>query len=105
MLFLVYQINSNSDTGVTASYDAVTNKLVLKANDPGSTTINIEAGTSNFTDVVGWTNGSGGIAEDSQVLGVNSKFTINGQEFESASNTIGEDVTGITGLTLNLNSL
>jgi len=100
---LIYQINSNADTGVTASYDAVANKLVLKAKEPGSTTINVEAGTSNFTDVVGLTNGSTGLATGSQVLGVNSKFTINGEEFEAASNTISEDVTGITGLTLTLN--
>lgn len=102
---LIYQINSNADTGVTASYDAVANKMVLKAKEPGSTTINIEAGTSNFTDVVGLTNGSTGLASGSQVLGMNSKFTINGEEFEAASNTIGEDVTGITGLTLTLNKV
>ena len=102
---LIYQINSNADTGVTASYDAVANKMVLKAKEPGSTTINIEAGTSNFTDVIGLTNGSTGLATGSQVLGVNSKFTINGEEFEAASNTIGEDVTGITGLTLTLNKV
>ncbi len=98
---LIYQINSNSDTGVTASYDAVANKLVLKAKEPGATTINIEAGTSNFTDVVGWTT-SGNLAEGSQELGKNSKFSINGKEFEAASNTITEEVTGITGLTLTL---
>ena len=98
---LIYQINSNSDTGVTASYDAVANKLVLKAKEPGATTINIEAGTSNFTDVVGWTT-SGNLAEGSQELGKNSKFAINGKEFEAASNTITEEVTGITGLTLTL---
>ncbi len=100
---LIYQINSNSDTGVTASYDAVANKLVLKSKEPGATTINIEAGTSNFTEIVGWTTASGGLAEGSQVLGNNAKFSINGQEFEAASNRVSEDVTGITGLTLNLN--
>ncbi len=100
---IIYEINSNSDTGVTASYDAVANKLVLKAKDPGATTINIEAGTSNFTEVVGWTTESGALAEDSQVLGNNAKFSINGQEFEAASNRVAEDVTGIAGLTLTLN--
>ena len=99
---IIYQINSNSDTGVTASYDAVANKLVLKAKEPGATTINIEAGTSNFTDVVGWTNPGGSLAEGSQELGKNYKFSINGKEFEAASNTITEEVTGITGLTLTL---
>jgi len=100
---LIYQINSNSDSGVTASYDAVSNKLVLKSREPGCTTINVEAGTSNFTDVIGWTDGDGGLAAGSQVLGKNAIFTINGEQFEAASNTIGEDVTGITGLTLTLN--
>ncbi len=100
---LIYQINSNSDTGVTASYDAVSNKLVLKAKDPGATTINIEAGTSNFTEVVGWTTSNGALEPNSQVLGENAKFSINGEEFEAASNTVSEDVTGITGLTLTLN--
>jgi len=102
---LIYQINSNSDTGVKASYDAVANKLVLKSTEPGETTINIEAGTSNFTDVVGWTNSGGNLAEGSQVLGKNSKFSINGEEFEAASNVVGEDVTGVTGLTLTLNKV
>ncbi len=102
---LIYQINSNADTGVNASFDAVANKLVLKSTEPGQTTINIEAGTSNFTDVVGWTNSGGNLAEGSQVLGKNSKFSINGEEFEAASNVVSEDVTGITGLTLTLNKL
>jgi len=101
---LIYQINSNADTGVTASYDAVANKIVLKAKEPGATTINIEAGTSNFTDVVGWTNGNG-LAAGSQALGENAKFSINGEEFIAASNTVSEDVTGITGLTLTLNKI
>ena len=99
---IIHQINSNSDTGVTASYDAVANNLVLKAKEPGATTINIEAGTSNFTEIVGWTTAAGALETDSQVLGNNAKFSINGQEFEAASNTVSEDVTGITGLTLTL---
>ena len=101
---IIHQINSNADTVVSASYDAVANKLVLKAKEPGATTINIEAGTSNFTDIVGWTSGSG-LAANSQVLGENAKFAINGETFEAASNTVSEDVTGVTGLTLTLNKL
>jgi len=171
---LISQINSNSDTGVTASYDAITNRLILTAKEAVDTTINIENvmssntkeiisdvkkeyadvtssydkttnintftgsaeelnnlktyldenthGTatidgngnlifepedkpSNFTDVVGWTtsiNGENELALGSQVIGKNALFEINGEEFEAASNTVGEDVTGITGLTLNL---
>ncbi|MCQ2957948.1 MAG: flagellar filament capping protein FliD [Candidatus Gastranaerophilales bacterium] len=99
---LIYNINSNSDSGVTASYDAVSNRLVLKAKDPGATTINIESIEGNFSDVVGWTN-NGSLANGSQVLGLNSKFKINDQEFIAASNAISEDVTGIAGLTLSLN--
>lgn len=99
---LIYQINSNSDAGVIASYDGVTNKLVLKAKEPGATRINVEAGTSNFTTVMGLTTAGGDIATGSQVLGDNAKFSINGQSFETASNTITEATTGLTGITLNL---
>ena len=99
---LIYQINSNSDAGVIASYDGVSNKLVLKAKEPGATRINVEAGTSNFTTAMGLTTAGGDIATGSQVLGDNAKFTINGQSFETASNTITEAATGLTGITLNL---
>ena len=99
---LIYQINSNSEAGVIASYDGVSNKLVLKAKEPGATRINIEEGTSNFTTVMGLTTSGSDIAPDSQILGDNAKFVINGQSFETASNTITEAATGLTGITLNL---
>jgi len=103
---LIYQINSNADAGVTASYDAVANRLVLTAKDPGATSINVEAvGECRFTDAVGWTTNGTTLAEGSQVLGQNSKFKINDQEFEAASNSVSDDVTGISGLTLTFNQL
>ncbi len=99
---LMYQINSTSDAGVIASFDGITNKLVLKAKEPGATRINVENGTSNFATVMGLTTAGGDIAAGSQVLGDNAKFSINGQSFETASNTITEAATGLTGITLNL---
>lgn len=99
---LIKKINDNEDAGVNAYWDSNAGKLVLTSTDEGATNINIEAGTSNFTDIMGLTSG-GGLADNSQELGTNAVLTINGTTITSASNTITSDVSGITGLTLTLN--
>ncbi|MDD3593153.1 MAG: flagellar filament capping protein FliD [Candidatus Gastranaerophilales bacterium] len=99
---LIYQINNNPDANVTANYDAIENRLIIKSKDPGATTINIEAGTSNFTQVAGLTTEAGELTAKSQSLGKNAIVEINGTTFETASNTLNEASTGIAGLTLNL---
>jgi len=98
---LIGKINSDAKSGVNASYDSTNNKLVIKSKTPGATAINIEKGSSNFTDVMGLTNGTD-LATGSQVLGNNALLEINGQSIEANSNTVTEDISGIKGLTLNL---
>ncbi len=99
---LINKININEDAGVAAYWDPNAGKLILTAEDEGAININIEAGTSNFTDIMGLTN-SGVLAEDSQALGTNAILTVNGTTITSASNTVKSDVSGIPGLTLTLN--
>ncbi|MFA6989626.1 MAG: flagellar filament capping protein FliD [Candidatus Gastranaerophilaceae bacterium] len=102
---LIGAINTNADANCTASYDSTNNKLVLTAKDAGDRNIKVIAGTSNFTDVMGLTTTIASvntIAEGSQIAGQNSKFTLNGQDYEAATNNITPDVTGLTGLTLKL---
>lgn len=110
---LVTQINKNKDAGVSAYWDSNSGKLNLESTGQGAVNINIEAGTSNFTDVMGLTNSTWDsqtgamlttkLADGSQTLGSNAKLTINGTSITSSSNTITSDVSGITGLTLTLN--
>lgn len=117
---LIKQINSNTDAGVSASWDPNAGKLNLTALDEGAVNINVEAGdgkvgdtdASNFTDIMGLTSStwdvsnnlaSTAIATDSQALGTNAKLTINGTTITSSSNTVTSDISGIKGLTLTLN--
>lgn len=99
---LIKQINNNADAGVVATWDANAGKLVLTATDEGAVNINVEAGTSNFTDIMGLTSG-GNLAAGSQTLGTNAVLSINGTSITSSTNTVTSDISGITGLTLQLN--
>lgn len=110
---LINKING-SDAGVTAAWDPNAGKLSLTAKDQGAVNINVEAGTSNFTDVMGltkstWTENSGvytlastALNTDSQTLGTNAKLTINGTTITATTNNITSDISGIKGLTLTL---
>lgn len=110
---IVAQINSSDKANASAYWDSVDGKLVISSRSTGASMVNIEAGTSNFTDILGLTNSEwdGGnnvtitrIRLDSQEIGQNAKFTINGTNFQSASNVITSDISRIQGLTLNLKS-
>lgn len=110
---LVTKINNNADAGVTAYWDSNSGKLSLTSNDEGAMNINISAGTSNFTDIMGLTtstwNGDGSVdtsqlAANTQTLGTNAVLTINGTQITSSSNTVTSDISGIAGLTLTLNN-
>ncbi len=110
---IVAQINSSDKANASAYWDSVDGKLVISSRSTGASMVNIEAGTSNFTDILGLTtsewDGAGNptitrIRLDSQELGQNARFTINGTSFQSASNVITSDVSRIQGLTLNLKS-
>lgn len=101
---LITQINSNSDAGVSASYDALTGKFSLTSTDTGAFNINVENGTSNFLQMMGLTTAGGAIATGSQTLGTNATLTINNIPIESFSNTVTSETTGVKGLTLTLNA-
>lgn len=103
MTSLISSINGNVDAGVTAHWDSSAGKLVLEANDEGAVNINVESGTSNFTDLMGLTSGSA-LATGSQTLGTNAVLTINGTTITSSSNTVTSDISGVKGLTLKLNN-
>ena len=108
---LISQINTNEDAQATAHWDDATGKLTITSKKEGASYINIEAGTSNFTDVMGLTtterdeNGnvvSTKMFTDAQELGKNAMLTINGTSIISTSNTVSSDITRIEGVTLNL---
>lgn len=118
---LIAQINSSEKANATAFWDNVDGKFVIKSKTTGSALVNIEAGTSNFTDILGYTTTSmvdttdkDGNAVKKQVtkmniktqeIGENAKIKINGTTYTSTSNTITSDVTRIKGLTINLKGL
>ena len=108
---LISQINTNEDAQATAYWDDATGKLTITSKKEGASYINIEAGRSNFTDVMGLTtterDAEGKVLStkmytDIQELGKNAMLTINGTSIISTSNTVSSDVTRIQGVTLNL---
>ena len=109
---LISEINSNDDAQAYAYWDDATGKLTITSTKEGASYINIEAGTSNFTDVMGLTESewdadgnlvSSKMYTDAQELGQNALFTINGTSMTSTSNTITSDISRIQGVTLTLN--
>lgn len=109
---LITKINNNADAGVTAYWDSNSGKLSLTSNDEGAMNINISAGTSNFTDIMGLTTSTwkedgsvdtSQLVANTQTLGTNAVLTINGTPITSSSNTVTSDISGIAGLTLTLN--
>ncbi len=111
---LIAEINSNADANVYASWDSANGKLVLRSTVEGASYINIEAGTSNFTDVMGLTSTeydddgevvSTRLITSAQTLGQNAIVNINGTDIVSTSNTITSDVSKLTGVTLTLKSV
>ena len=111
---LVATINNAEGANATAYWDTIDGKLVIKSRSSGAALINIEAGTSNFTDIMGYTtsewNADGSLKVsrmnvDTQELGSNAQFRINGTSYTATSNTITSDITRIKGVTLNLNGL
>jgi len=108
---LVSQINNNDDAQASAYWDDTTGKLTITSKKEGASYINIEAGTSNFTDVMGLTTTErdvdGNITStkmhtEAQQLGQNAIFTVNGTSIMSTSNTVTSDVSRMEGVTLNL---
>lgn len=108
---LISKINSSEDAGVSAYWDASQSELVLTSKTEGAFNINIEKGTSNFTDLFGYTTtttdrwGNSTTKLKDQQLGDYAELTINGTILISSSNTVTSEISGIEGLTLTLNSV
>lgn len=111
MSSLISQINESDKAQATAYWDDTTGKLTITSKKEGASYINIEAGTSNFTDVMGLTETtrdeegniiSSKMYTDVQELGLNALFSVNGTSMTSTSNTVTEDISRITGVTITL---
>ena len=99
---IVNQINSNKEASQAYAYwDNVSGQFLIQSNKTGSSFINIEAGTSNFTDIMGYTQ-DGAINTATQKVGENAKFSINGTTYTSTENIIKSDISRIQGVTINL---
>jgi len=106
---IAYNINSDSMTdvisrinassaGVTASYDTTSDRMVLINNITGDTGFGLSEAAGGFLSATGLTMNSVGAAT---TRGKNAQFSINGgATISSMSNTLGANVTGITGLTV-----
>ena len=110
---LIGQINSSEESNATAYWDSIDGKLVITSRATGASLINIEAGTSNFTDIMGFTSTETAadgstikrLSVDNQTLGANASFTINGTRYTSTSNTVTSDISRIEGVTINLKDI
>ena len=111
---LVSQINTAPDSNVTAYWDSINGEMRIKSNSTGDFYINFEAGSSNFTDIMGYTKTTYDVKNDkmtstinteSQKNGKNARVTINGASYTSTSNTMGSDVTGLKGMTINIKGM
>lgn len=110
---IILEINSYNDS-ISAFWDNNLGQLTFQSLNSGSMFINIEAGSSNFTDILGFTFSvrdennnivKTSINADAQKTGKNAVFYIDNNLYTSNSNTVGEDITGITGVTFNLKNV
>lgn len=84
--------NSSDPNGVTADFQ--NNKIILTSNIAADNArITVESGSSNFTDIFGFTNATS-LNAVLQAKGDNAKYTINGTDYESKSNIISLDANG-----------
>ncbi|HEY5228712.1 MAG TPA: flagellar filament capping protein FliD [Opitutaceae bacterium] len=90
---------NNSSAGVTASFNPSSDSVTISNNSTGDTGIGVNDTSGNLASVLGLTSGS------SFTHGANAVFTVNGgSPITSASNNLSSAVTGITGLTVGINS-
>ncbi len=100
---LIAKINGNSDVNVRATYDSLTNKLILTSTQTGQSNISLSEEGTNLLNVLGLTTGSGEdevLAAGSQTLGQNAIVHINGNRVVSTSNTITGESSGISNLSI-----
>jgi flagellar hook-associated protein 2 len=93
-------INNSADAGVSAVFNSLSNRMELTSKSTGQVGIQMEDVTGNFLSAMNLVSGGNSLA--SQTLGVNAKVTINGTEYLSTSNEVGEAQTGLKGITLKL---
>ncbi|MBT3595420.1 MAG: flagellar filament capping protein FliD [Verrucomicrobia bacterium] len=85
---------NQSQSGVLASYDAVSDRVILTNQSTGDLGVSVEDVTGNFLAATGLDAGT-------LSRGQNLQFTINGGEtLTSYSNTADSNVTGVSGLSL-----
>ena len=90
---MIDRINQ-SQSGVLASYDAVSDRVILTNQSTGDLGVSVEDVTGNFLAATGLDAGT-------LSRGQNLQFTINGGEtLTSYSNTADSNVTGVSGLSL-----
>jgi len=89
---LITRINSNVDTKVTASYDALNGKIVLTNDDTGALSLTVSSSDSNILTLFNITGG--------ETLGDNAEFSVStingGATLVSNSNTVEGIVDGLT---------
>jgi len=97
---LISTINQ-AGAGVTASYDTANDRIALVNNSTGDIGIGLADTTGNLLASLGLTTAAGGAF----ARGSNAQFTVNGGPLlSSMSNTLDGSVTGITGLSVTVNS-
>jgi flagellar hook-associated protein 2 len=98
---IINRINQSS-AGVTASYDSVSDRMMLANNSTGDVGFGLSETAGGFLDAVGLSMSSTGASTS---RGLNALFSINGgATLSSASNTLTSDVTGIAGLSVSANA-
>ena len=102
---LISNINGNAETNVKASYDSLTNKIILTSTQTGQNNISLTEKGTNLLNVLGLTEGEGEnevLATGSQTLGQNAIAYINGNKVISTSNTITGESSGIANLSITI---
>ena len=95
---LMTRIN-DSAAGVTASYDSVTDKMVLTNDSTGDLGVTVTDSVGGLAEALGLVAGS------TLTHGQNALFTINGgASLTSASNTLDASAHGVTGLSVTVDS-
>ena len=97
---LMNDINNSADSGVSAVFNSLSNRLELTSKSTGQVGIQMEDVTGNFLTAMNVISAGNSLA--SQTLGTNAKVTVNGTEYLSTSNEVGEAQTGLKGITLKL---
>lgn len=90
---------TNSGAGVTATYDANDDQVVLTNNSTGNTDIAVSDVSGNLGAALGLTDGT-------LAAGTDAQFTINGGAVQtSASNTLSSTALGVQGLSVTVDSI